>query len=199
MALHKSLTTVTPLSKALAMILFVALPFFGFYAGTQYQELIGFQNEQVANTNPSAINHPAPANNPTTANEYQNKSIDTANWKTYSNKEIGFSVEYPPDWTEEKFTDGTSNGLNLKGLQGNTHIAWGTGFGGGCPQGYEKIQIQEEQLSTCHYLNNDGSEVWGHLSKQLTTVTFYATATANAPHENNRATILKIISTFRFN
>lgn len=36
--LPKSFTTVTPFSKAIAMALFVALPFIGFYLGMQYQK-----------------------------------------------------------------------------------------------------------------------------------------------------------------
>jgi hypothetical protein len=38
--LPKSLTTVTPFSKALAMILFILLPFVGFYLGMNYQAAI---------------------------------------------------------------------------------------------------------------------------------------------------------------
>lgn len=38
MKLSKKFTTVTPLSKFIAMALFVALPFFGFYLGIKYQE-----------------------------------------------------------------------------------------------------------------------------------------------------------------
>lgn len=38
------LTTVTPLSKTLALILFIALPFLGFYLGMRYQKLVTFQS-----------------------------------------------------------------------------------------------------------------------------------------------------------
>ncbi len=38
MKLPKELTTVTPFSKALAVILFITLPFFGFYLGLLYQK-----------------------------------------------------------------------------------------------------------------------------------------------------------------
>jgi hypothetical protein len=38
MPLSKSFTTVTPLSKLLAMILFIAFPFIGFYLGTTYEK-----------------------------------------------------------------------------------------------------------------------------------------------------------------
>jgi hypothetical protein len=40
MKLHKSLTTVTPFSKAIALILFITLPFLGFILGMQYQATI---------------------------------------------------------------------------------------------------------------------------------------------------------------
>ncbi len=40
MPLPKAFTTVTPLSKALAMILFIAFPFIGFYIGMQYQKML---------------------------------------------------------------------------------------------------------------------------------------------------------------
>lgn len=40
MKLPKELTTVTPLSKGLAMIIFIVLPFLGFYLGMQYQQSI---------------------------------------------------------------------------------------------------------------------------------------------------------------
>jgi hypothetical protein len=40
MTLPKSFTTVTPYSKALAAILFISLPFLGFYLGTNYQKKI---------------------------------------------------------------------------------------------------------------------------------------------------------------
>lgn len=39
MTLPKSVTTVTPLSKYLAMALFILFPFVGFYLGIQYQKL----------------------------------------------------------------------------------------------------------------------------------------------------------------
>ena len=41
-------TTVTPLSKALALILFIALPFLGYYLGMKYQAVLP-NNQQLAN------------------------------------------------------------------------------------------------------------------------------------------------------
>lgn len=40
MKLPKQLTTVTPLSKFLALFMFVTIPIIGFFLGTQYQKTI---------------------------------------------------------------------------------------------------------------------------------------------------------------
>lgn len=45
MKLSKSFTTVTPLSKSIALALVIALPFLGFYFGIQYERAV-----QTANT-----------------------------------------------------------------------------------------------------------------------------------------------------
>lgn len=34
----------------------------------------------------------------------------TANWQTYSNQEIGFSIKYPQEWREQKWTGGVGFG-----------------------------------------------------------------------------------------
>ncbi len=43
--LPKSLTTVTTLSKTIAMILFITLPFLGFYLGFQYSYVLNQANQ----------------------------------------------------------------------------------------------------------------------------------------------------------
>lgn len=62
MPLPKSLTTVTALSKTLAAILFIILPFLGFFLGMQYQKGIAGQN----NIN-TTINHTPSISPPFTA------------------------------------------------------------------------------------------------------------------------------------
>lgn len=59
MKLPASLTTVTPLSKFIAMVLFVSLPFIGFYLGMEYQKKFGF--EEIVNP----IQYPNPSPTPT--------------------------------------------------------------------------------------------------------------------------------------
>lgn len=63
--LPKSLTTITRFSKTVALILFIALPFIGFYLGIKYQKAI----------TPTEISDP------------------TANWQTYSDSSLSF--KYP--------------------------------------------------------------------------------------------------------
>jgi len=68
--LPESLTTVTPLSKTLAMILFVLLPFIGFYFGTLYQksvtpaEITNSQQTILEKTNDNYIMSPTHSPSP---------------------------------------------------------------------------------------------------------------------------------------
>ncbi len=47
MNLPKELTTVTPLSKFIALILFIAFPIVGFYLGTRYQQIKSISSEEI--------------------------------------------------------------------------------------------------------------------------------------------------------
>ena len=47
LVLHKYLFTVTTFLKILAMILFIALPFLGFYLGMQYQKMLTITNSPI--------------------------------------------------------------------------------------------------------------------------------------------------------
>jgi len=51
----KWLTTVTPFSKALAMILFIAFPFIGFYLGIKYQQQISVTTSVVSEVQRTVI------------------------------------------------------------------------------------------------------------------------------------------------
>jgi hypothetical protein len=83
--LPNSLTTVTPFSKFLAMILFILLPFFGFYLGMLYQQYktanYVAKNEILQSSRNGESNKVTPP--------------DMGEWKNYSNREIGFKVKYP--------------------------------------------------------------------------------------------------------
>lgn len=83
MKLPKELTTVSPLSKILAAILFILLPFIGFFLGIRYQEMTDIAKSQQEENNASIARIPTPTIN------------DTANWKTYTNTKYGYEFKYP--------------------------------------------------------------------------------------------------------
>lgn len=80
--LPKSLTTITPFSKLLAMFLFILFPFVGFYLGYNYNKSLNYSNN-------------LPINNYTSPTQ---TTDETANWKTYVDNIVGFSIKYPSDW-----------------------------------------------------------------------------------------------------
>lgn len=86
MNLPKELTTITPVSKLLALILFVLLPVVGFILGMRHQQVI---------SSPTIIPDfptPTPLAIPTV-----DPSI-IANWKTYRNSTYRFELKYPSTW-----------------------------------------------------------------------------------------------------
>lgn len=90
MALPKSLTTVTTFSKAIALFLFILLPFAGFYAGYKYRAGT-YVAIPIVQNNPT----PIPSPYPTSAGQI----IDTSTWKTYTDTALGFSFKYPEKLT----------------------------------------------------------------------------------------------------
>lgn len=80
MKLPPSLTTVTPFSKLIALFLVILFPLAGFYFGIKYQEL-------ATSSTPSSS---YPSITPTTPSA----GGPTADWKTYSNQELGFEFKY---------------------------------------------------------------------------------------------------------
>ena len=90
MQLPKELTTVTPLSKYLALSLFVLLPILAFFLGMRYSQIIYTDMlPQVAYTRGESNNTPSP-------------SPDFSNWKTYRDNRFNFSLEYPSSLNVEK-------------------------------------------------------------------------------------------------
>lgn len=95
------LTSVTPLSKLLALILFISLPFLGFYLGMRYQKASSIPAPStVVNSNP--VNQPlSPSANviQPQASPSSSTNSEMANWKTYISAKYNYSVQYPSDWT----------------------------------------------------------------------------------------------------
>jgi hypothetical protein len=86
MKLPKELTTVTPVSKFLAIVVFITLPFLGFVYGMKYQELLDFNQVQDVSYSARKVKRlPTPTPDP------------TAHWKTYENRDYNFQFKYPSD------------------------------------------------------------------------------------------------------
>ncbi len=67
MAVSKVFTTVTPFSKLVALILFIPLPFIGFYLGIEYQKSITPQYPSLQ-YDPSLLSRPTPKISPPLGN-----------------------------------------------------------------------------------------------------------------------------------
>lgn len=88
MKLPKELTTVTTLSKTIALIMFVTMPIIGFFLGMRYQETLDLISRLEAPIRP--IPTPTP-------------TINTTNWKTYTIPNIA-TFKYPPSYIVENNT-----------------------------------------------------------------------------------------------
>jgi hypothetical protein len=85
---------------------------------------------------------PTPRVSPTQA---PSTEVD-ASWETYTNIDVGFSIKYPANWQEEDLPDenaGQMHRIAVKGPEGGIELAWGIGFGGACPDGYQPIAVAQ--------------------------------------------------------
>lgn len=94
--------TVTWYSKLLAMALFVALPFIGFYLGARYgretQSLDDFNNTPGAS------------------------SVASGDWKTYVNRTYGFSFSYPKEFVPIEGDATPTAAWRIDGVPGDSGI-----------------------------------------------------------------------------
>lgn len=97
--LPKWLTTVTPFSKALAMILFILLPFAGFYLGMKYQQQISVSvsNNNLSQSN--ALPTPMPTSTVTIMPSPDPLiSSASAGWLTFTSPRKDYSINFPANW-----------------------------------------------------------------------------------------------------
>jgi hypothetical protein len=80
---------ITPLSKYLAMALFVAMPFIGGWVGYMYAPEKVVEVEKV-------ITKEVPVY-PENRSSEENSNA-TSSWAIYRNDEFGFEISYPPNW-----------------------------------------------------------------------------------------------------
>lgn len=108
MKLPKSWVTVTPFSKIFASILFILLPFVGFYLGIVYQKsLIVPETTRVSlpSAAPSITSEkisPLPINSRLDEFRKLPEGFDYSAWTDFRLSDLGFSIKLPKDWRIEE-------------------------------------------------------------------------------------------------
>lgn len=88
MPLPKSLTTITPFSKLLAMALFIAFPLVGFFLGTLYQEKVELLKKRMQEESLSIPRSPTPSP----------IKISSRGWKVHEDEALQYSIEFPQEF-----------------------------------------------------------------------------------------------------
>lgn len=152
MKLPKELTKVTTLSRSLALILFIALPFMGFYSGRLYQQSLS--NYLL----PEQISRPLP--------QVQTDSLtstDSATWKEFKDPARKYSLNFPQNWLisfgqSPYYKDKMD--VHLEGPEGKVDVLWADSYGGACQDpGYEPFQIKSGQEQICHASHIQGQNI----------------------------------------
>ena len=150
-----------------------------------------------------APNTQSPSPVPTvSATQAPSAEVD-APWKTYTNADAGFSIQYPSNWEEQDLPDinaGQMHGIVLQGPEGAVEVKWGTGFGGACPgpEGYQPIPVANGTLPACHSQSEDGTERWSLTGDPLPNDSFGGEAYTTDATAESRAVVLKVVSTLSF-
>ena len=127
--------------------------------------------------------------------------VTETTWKTYTNAEVGFSIQYPSNWQEKDLPDevaGTRHHIILNGPEGAVELLWGTGLGGACPEGYQPITVANGSLSACHTQREDGTELWSLAGQPLENTNLVGEVYTNDATAESRAVVLQVISTLSF-
>jgi hypothetical protein len=128
-------------------------------------------------------------------------SVTETTWKTYTNAQVGFSIQYPSNWQEEDLPDevgGQRHHIVLKGSEGGVELLWGTGFGGACPEGYQPIAVAKGTLPACHTQREDGTELWSLTGEPLENTSFAGEVYTNNATAESRTVVLQVVSTLSF-
>ena len=122
-------------------------------------------------------------------------------WKTYTNPQVGFSIQYPSNWQEQGLPDenaGQMHHIALKGPEGAVELVWGTGLGGACPDGWQPLAIAKGSWPACHSQRQDGTELWSLAAQPVGNTSFTGFVNTNDATEKSRAVVLQVVSTLSF-
>ena len=119
-------------------------------------------------------------------------------WSKYTNEQVGFSIEYPSDWHEEDLPDenqGQMHHIALKGPEGGVELIWGTGVGGGCPEGYQPLDVAQGNWPACHTQREDGTDLWSLAGQPVGETSLSGFVYTNDTAATSRDVVLEVIST----
>ena len=128
-------------------------------------------------------------------------SSTQAPWKTYTNAEVGFSIQYPADWQVQDLPDeneGQRHHIALQGPEGGMELIWGTGLGGACPEGYQPLAVAQGSWPACHGQRDDGTDLWSLAAQPVGDTDFTGFVYTNDTTAKSREVVLQVISTLSF-
>lgn len=150
----------------------------------------------LASCSSLAENPPSPSATPTVSSTQA-----PASWKTYTNADAGFSIQYPADWQQEDLpdeNDGQMHRIALKGPEGGIELAWGVGLGGACPEGYQPIAVAKGTWPACHNQREDGTDLWSLAPQPIADTNFGGFVYTNDTTAESREVVLQVLSTLSF-
>lgn len=145
-----------------------------------------------------AQNPPSPSATPTVSATQAPSSEVEASWNTYTNAEVGFSIQYPSNWQQEDLPDenaGQMHRIALKGPEGGIELAWGVGFGGACPDGYQPVTVAQGTWPACHSQREDGTDLWSLAPPPIGDTNFGGFVYTNDTTAESREVVLRVLST----
>jgi hypothetical protein len=155
----------------------------------------------LASCSSLAQNPQSPSAAPTVSATQATASEVEASWKTYTNAGAGFSIQYPADWQEQDLpdeNDGQMHRIALQGPEGGVELAWGVGFGGACPDGYQPIAVAQGTWPACHNQREDGTDVWSLAPPPIGDTNFGGFVYTNGTTAESREVVLQVLSTLSF-
>ena len=125
-------------------------------------------------------------------------SATETTWKTYTNAEAGFSIQYPADWQAEDLPDenaGQMHRMALNGPEGGIELVWGVGLGGACPEGYQPIAVAQGTWPACHTQRENGTDLWSLAPPTIGDTNFGGFVYTNDTTAKSREVVLQVLST----
>jgi uncharacterized protein len=130
------------------------------------------------------------------------QTAPASDWQTYTDAEAGFSIQTPPDWSQQTLpdqNDGAIHGESFSSPEGGVEVYWGVGFGGACTTGTVLVQLAQGEEQACYTQNSDGTEVWSQIGYVVDGGnTFSVRAYTSDAQQSSHDLVLQVLSTLTF-